>query len=118
MAILSNSMDNHEPPVYRASYELTLAIVRFVKDCNPDYKMTLGAKLQSEVLNMSAVVHHINEHSEKREYIQKALNHCFYIRMILRLMLDTSIIKLDTSVALNLKIDEVAKQLSGWKKSL
>ena len=114
-------MDNHEPPVYRAAYELTLAITRLVKDCRPDYKMTLGQRLQSETLDMSAVIHHINEAGEnagKAKSLQKALSHCFYIRMILRLMLDISIIKLETSLILNLKIDDVAKQLNAWRKSM
>lgn len=111
-------MDNYEPPVYRAAYELTLAITRFVKDCHQDYKLTLGQRLQSEVLAMAVTIYHVNDSSDKANSLQKALDHCFFARMIMRLLLDIGIMKLETSVALNLKIDEVAKQLSGWKKSI
>ncbi len=114
-------MDNHEPPVYRSAYELALAITRFVKDCPGEYKLTLGQRLQSEVLNMFNVIQHVNEknnNADKANDLQKALNQCFYLRMILRLMLDISIMKMETSVALNFKIDDVAKQLTGWRKSM
>ncbi len=114
-------MDNQEPPVYRAAYELTLAITRFVKDCPGEYKLTLGQRLQSEVLDIFNIIQHVNEksdNSEKVKELQKALNLCFSIRMILRLMLDISIMKMETSVALNFKIDDVAKQLTGWRKSM
>ena len=114
-------MNHNEPPVYRSTYELTVAITRFVKDCHPDYKLTLGQRLQAEVLTMSNIIYHVNEeevNEEKAKILKQALNHCFYIRMILRLMLDISIIKLETSVILNLKVDDVAKQITAWRKSV
>lgn len=114
-------MDNYnEPPVYRAAYELTLAVFRFVKDCDKNYRATLGIILEKEALNLEAVIYRINEsgsQESKAQAIQQALDSCYQIRMIIRLMIDLGIMKIDTNINLNLKIEETAKQLAGWKKS-
>lgn len=110
-------MDNQEPPVYRAAYELTIVVCRFVKDCDKDYKLTLGLLMQSEVLTMELALYHVNDGDNKSGCIQTALDSCYAVRMIVRLLLDLGIMKLETSVALNIKIEEVARQLGGWKKA-
>ena len=110
-------MDNHEPPIYRAAYDLALGLSRYVKDCHPDYKSTLGLLLQQEVLRLEATIYHINDSDNKIKALQLALDSCYFIRMILRLALDLALLKIETSVILNLKIDEVARQLGGWKKA-
>lgn len=110
-------MSDQEPPVYRAAYELTIDVCRYVKDCKEDYKGTLGLLMQTEVLNMEMALYHVND-GEKLDLIQKALDSCYAIRMIARLLLDLGVMKLETSIAINLKIEEVARQLGGWKKSL
>lgn len=111
-------MTNLEPPIYRATYELTIACSRFVADCHEKYKSTLGLLLQTEVLKLEATVFRINESENKILAIQRAIDSCYFVRMIVRLFLDLSIMKLETNVLLNNDIDECAKQLAGWKKSL
>ena len=111
-------MTNLEPPIYRATYELTIAISRFVADCHEKYKPTLGLLLQTEVLKLEATVYRINESENKILAIQRAIDSCYFVRMIVRLFLDLSMMKLETNVLLNNDIDECAKQLAGWKKSL
>lgn len=109
-----------EPPIYRAAYDLCLSTIRFVKDCHPDYKTTIGALLQKEALDLLMNVYRVNEAEtpiEKVNTIKGALNCCYTVRVISRLLLDLGIIKLETSINLDNKIEETAKQLSGWKKS-
>ncbi|MFA5024680.1 MAG: four helix bundle protein [Patescibacteria group bacterium] len=113
-------IDTHEPPVYRAAYELTIAVCRFVKDCHPDYKNTLGLLLQQEALRLEAELYRVNEaenNEQKVKAIQKVLDACYQTRMIIRLLIDLGIMKVETNIALNLKIEETAKQLAGWKKA-
>lgn len=111
-------MDNREPPIYRVAYELTIAITRYVKDCHQDYKLTLGQTLQKAVLDLQTGIYRINESADRLAALQHSINDCFFIRMILRLLLDINIMKLETSIALNLLLEEVSKQLGGWRKSL
>ena len=110
-------MNDQDPPVYRAAYDLTIAVSRYVKDCDKEYKTTLGVLAQSEVLAMELAIYHIND-GDKLKLIQQALDSCYVIRMITRLFLDLGVMKLETSISLNSKIEEVGRQLGGWKKSL
>ncbi len=114
-------IDSHEPPVYRAAYELTLAVCRFVKDCHADYRDNLGRLLQQEVLSLEATLYHISDsenNEAKARAIQKALDSCYQVRMVIRLFLDLNQMKIETNIMLNLKIEETAKQLAGWKRAL
>jgi len=110
-------MDYQEPPVYRAAYELTLAICRLVKDCPKDYKDNLGRQLQEEALKLETIIYRVNDSENKAVSLQAALASCYLIRMIIRLFLDLGQMKIETNISLNLKIEEVAKQLAGWKKA-
>jgi hypothetical protein len=111
-------MDNQEPPVYRAAYELTIDVCRYVKDCDKSYQGTIGLLLQKEVMNMELALYHANDAENKIASIQRALDSCYAVRMIIRLLLDLGVMKLETSISINLKIEEVARQMGGWKKSL
>ncbi len=111
-------MSNNEPPVYRAAYELTLMLFRWAKDCPKDYQPSLGFLVQEEAIKLESALCHCQEAPDKPALLQKALGSCFLIRLILRLLLDLGFVKIETSVAINLKIDDVANQLSGWRKSL
>lgn len=110
-------MENQEPPVYRAAYELTIAVCRYVKDCDEKYKGSLGLLLQTKVLEMEMALYHVNDGENKLGFIQKALDSCYAVRMLTRLLLDLGAIKLETSILLNMKIEEVGRQLGGWKKA-
>lgn len=110
-------MNDQEPPVYRAAYELTIAVCRYVKDCDKSYQGTIGLLLQSEVLNLELALYHANDAGDKIASIQKALDSCYAVRMMVRLLLDLGAMKLETSILVNMKIEEVGRQLGGWKKA-
>ena len=110
-------LDNREPPLYKASYELTLAITRFVRDCEKQYKMTLGQTLQNRTLLLQAAIYQVNEKTDKVLAIQIALDQAFFIKMLLRLFLDMNLMKLEVNVVLHALLEDVTKQLQGWKKA-
>ena len=110
-------MDNREPPLYKAAYEFTLVASRFVRDCHPAYKLTLGHSLQEKTLAMQAVIYQVNEHSDKVLALQIALDRAYFIKMLLRLFLDMNLMKLETNITLHGLLEDVTKQLHGWKKA-
>ncbi len=110
-------MDYREPPIYKAAYEFTLAATRFVRDCDRAYKLTLGHLLQSKTLSMQTAIYEINEVDNKVLALQIALDRAYYLKMILRLFLDLNLMKLETNLNLHGLLEEVIKQLQGWKKS-
>ena len=111
-------MNEKEPPLYRASYELTLGTSRFIKDFHPEYKQTLGLILQERVLEMQTAIYQINEKSDKILAIQVAIDHSYFIKMMFRLILDLGLMKLETNIKLFSLLEDCIKQLSGWKRSL
>ena len=110
-------MDHREPPIYKASYEFTLAATRFVRDCDGAYKFTLGHLLQSKTLDMQTTIYQINEAENKGLALQIALNRAYYLKMLLRLFMDMSLMKLEVNITLHSLLEEVTKQLQGWKKA-
>ncbi len=107
----------NEPPVYKASYILTLEVLRFVKDCHKDFKFTLGTALQTAVLDMNLLIYLINESRDKYQALNKAINKVYFSRLILRAFIDLGIMKMETSISLNIRIESLLQQLINWRNS-
>src|SRR5680860_1339004 len=105
-------MNYQEPPVYRASYELSIATLRFARDLPERYQSNLSLVLENKVIEMQDVIYRINESENKSKSIYEALGKAYFIRMALRLFLDLGVMKAETNVNLNLKIENVLKELS------
>jgi hypothetical protein len=109
----------HEPPIYRESYHLTIDILRFTKDCHKDFKFTLGTALQNAVLEMNLNLYLINSGQEDTEKtLAKTIYKLYYVRMIMRSFIDMSLMKMETSVSLNVRLENLLSSLNNWKKSL
>jgi hypothetical protein len=111
-------MKFQDPPVYRASYELSISVLRFARDLPEKYQSSLTLILENKTIEMQDAIYRINESEDKAKTIYQALGKAYFIRMALRLFLDLGIMKTETNVDLNLKIEDVLKQLSGWRKAL
>ena len=111
-------MKNQDPPVYRASYELSITILRFARDLPDKYRSNLSLILQSKTIEMQDLVYRINDKADKSEAISQVLSRAYFIRMTLRLFLDLGIMKSEANMIINMKIDDLIFQLSSWKKSL
>lgn len=49
--------------------------------------------------------------------INEAIYSLFFIKIMLRLFLDLNLMSLETNVLLMNKLEDLSKQLHGWKKS-
>jgi len=104
-------------PVYKASYDLLVALFQFTKDFNREYKYTLGESIKKETVEMITTIYRANSSYTKKETIQSAREHIEVIRLFLRLLKDLKQVNLKKFVWLNEKIEIVSKQLSAWQKS-
>lgn len=103
-------------PVYKASYDLLIAIFDFSKGFSREYKYTLGEKLKNETLDLIMYIYRANSVETKRDLIQKAREHVEVIRLLFRLTKDLRQISINKFVEINEKIENVSKQLTGWQK--
>ncbi len=109
---------HQELPVYKASYDLLLAIFVFTKDFTKEYKYTVGESLKTETLLLLTLIFRANSRANKEAVLQEARERIEVIRLLIRIMKDLKQINLKCFVQVNEKVEDVSKQLTGWQKSV
>jgi len=105
-----------ELPVYKASYDLLLAIFQFTKGFNKEFKYTVGEALKKETIELITLIYRANSRTDKTETLQTAREHIEVIRLLVRLMKDMRQIDLKSFVSVNEQVETVSRQLTGWQK--
>jgi hypothetical protein len=105
-----------ELPVYKATYDLLLAIFQFTKDFSKEYKYTVGESLKKETIGLITLIYRANSRTDKVETLQTAREHIEVIRLLVRLMKDMHQIGIKPFVAVNKQVENVSRQLTGWQK--
>ena len=70
----------NELPVYKATYDLLLAIFQFTKEFSKEYKYTVGESLKKETVGLITLFYRANSRRDKRETLQMAREHIEVIR--------------------------------------
>jgi hypothetical protein len=107
----------NELPVYKATYDLLLAIFQFTKDFSKEYKYTVGESLKKETIELLTLIYRANTRYQKADVLQMAREQIEVIRLLIRVMKDMKQISLNKFVKINEAVENVSKQLSGWQKS-
>lgn len=105
-------------PVYKATYDLLIAIFRFTKDFSKEYKYTVGESLKKETIELLTLIYRANVKRDKQEVLQEARERIEVIRLFIRLMKDMQQISLKKFVQINESVENVSKQLAGWQKAM
>jgi hypothetical protein len=106
-----------ELPVYKATYDLLLAIFQFTKDFNKEYKYTVGESLKKETIELITLIYRANSRPDKSETLQTAREHIEVIRLLIRLVKDMRQISVKRFVEVNEQVENVSRQLTGWQKA-
>ena len=107
---------HNELPVYKATYDLLLDVFKFTKEFGKEYKYTVGESLKKHTIDLLTLIYRANSRKDKQEVLQEARELIEVIRLFVRLMKDMQQISLKRFVEINLKIENVSKQLSGWQR--
>ena len=107
----------NELPVYKASYDLLLAIFQFTKNFAKEYKYTVGESLKKETMELLLLIYRANSKRDKFDVLQAAREQVEVIRLFIRLMKDLRQIGLEKFVRINRAVENVSRQLAGWQKS-
>ncbi len=103
-------------PVYKATYDLLIAVFRFTKDFSKEYKYTVGESLKKETIELLTLIYRANVKRDKHEVLQEARERIEVIRLFIRLMKDMQQISLKQFVQINESVENVSKQLVGWQR--
>ncbi|MBC8196264.1 MAG: four helix bundle protein [Candidatus Marinimicrobia bacterium] len=109
-------MNYNELPVYKATYDLLLEVFKFTKNFNKEYKYTVGESIKNETLDLITLIYRANNKRNKIEIIKEAREKIEVIRLYIRLMKDLHQISIKRFVQVNIQIENVSKQLTGWQK--
>ena len=107
----------NELPVYKATYDLLLAIFKFTKEFSKEYKYTVGESLKKETIELLTLIYRANTRYHKHDVLQMARERIEVIRLLIRVMKDMRQISLNKFVQVNQSVENVSKQLTGWQKS-
>ena len=108
----------NELPIYKAIYDLLLAIFKFAKDFSKEYKYTVGESLKKETIELLTLIYRANSRHQKDDVLQQAREQIEVIRLLIRVMKDMRQINIEKFVKINEVIENVSKQLTGWQKSV
>jgi hypothetical protein len=116
--IFENMAHYNELPIYKATYDLLLAIFQFTRDFSREYKYTVGESLKKETIDLLTLIYRANTKYNKADVLQMAREQIEVIRLLIRVMKDMKQISMKKFVTINKVVENVSKQLSGWQKSV
>ena len=105
-------------PVFKKGYDLLIEIYKMTSGLSREYKYTLGEKLKNETLELLLLIYKANLSRGKEVQIDKCRENTEVVRLLIRLLHDLRQISIKRMIALNVLIESISKQLSGWKKSV
>lgn len=105
-------------PVYKIGYDILLDVHKYTNTFVREHKYTLGEKLKEESIQLLISIFKANKTKDNNRllYLDKAREHLELLRLLFRIAKDLDIITTKIYVTLNLKIEEVSKQLTGWQE--
>ena len=59
-------------PVYKATYDLLLAIFQFTKNFTKEYRYTVGESLKKETITLLTLIYSANSQYQKTDILQTA----------------------------------------------
>ena len=105
-------------PVYRETYDFFVAVFVFTKSFTREYKYTLGETIKQETIELMMRIFRANSDPKERfVLIREARIRIETIRLLIRLTHDLGQIPLNKFVDLNVRIESISKQLTGWQRS-
>ncbi|MBU0682761.1 MAG: four helix bundle protein [Candidatus Omnitrophota bacterium] len=105
-------------PVFKKGYDLLIEIYKMTTGLSREYKYTVGEKLKNETLELLLQIYKANVSRGKEIHIDSCRESVEVVRLLIRLLHDLRQISIKRMIALNVLIENISKQLSGWKKSV
>lgn len=103
-------------PVFKATYDLLLQVVKLSVHIRRDARYTMGESLKKEIIGLCVCIYRANMTSEKSPLIEEAREKLVPIKLLIRLLHDTQQLSTKQYAMLCEHLDTITKQLSAWQK--
>lgn len=103
-------------PVFKATYDLLLQVVKLSVHIRRDARYTMGESLKKEIIGLCICIYRANLTSEKGPLIEDACEKLVPIKLLIRLLHDTQQLSTKQYAMLCEHLDTITKQLSAWQK--
>jgi hypothetical protein len=104
--------------IYKDAYLLTNKIYQALPQMDKLHRYTIGSRILDRSLDMFKWITLANKAREKQErikYLDDFMSDFEMLRVYLRICADNKFIKLTTLTDLYILIENISKQLSGWR---
>ncbi len=103
-------------PVFKATYDLLLQVVKLSVNIRRDARYTLGESLKKEILGLCVGIYRANLTTVKGPLIEEAREKLVPIKLLVRLLHDTQQLSTKQYAMLCEHLDTISKQLTAWQK--
>ena len=109
---------NQDLPIYKATYDLMLSLMNYVKNMEKGYKQLIGNKLLDECSESILMIYKANyaRGKERVNCINLLKNKLEVLQLLIRLSKDLRLISIKQFSNLIEIQDSINKQINGWLK--
>lgn len=105
-------------PVYKESYELLKYCIILISNLPKNIRVVYGNDIKYNLYQLMDNIYYANSIKIQRvEYIDKALTNIRFINLMLRIGFDMRHITIKQKSRSILLVENISRQLSGWKNS-
>ena len=103
--------------VYKDVYRLILKIYEYTKDFPREYKYTLGQDMKRDGIQLVRSIYRANKEKDKRKYLESFLDDFEVLKLEIRICTDMKILSLKKQAELSLLMNNIGKQITGWRNA-
>lgn len=107
----------YDLPVYRDTYQLILKIFECTRDFPKEYKYTLGQDMKRDALQLVRSIYRANKATHKKEHLEAFLDEFEILKLEIRLCADMKVLSFKKQAELNVLMDSIGKQITGWRNA-
>ena len=104
-------------PIYKSTYELLRVAAEITRGMPRDYKLSLGAQIKTECVELVVDVYRAAAARDKRQLIGALLERLEVVQLLLQLSADLRLISLGHHARTLPLTDAIGRQAGGWRKA-
>ncbi len=107
----------YDLPVFKDVYKLIIKLFEYTKDFPREYKYTLGQDIKRDGIQLVRSIYRANKEKDKRKYLESFLDDFEILKLEIRICADMKILSVSKQAELNLLMDSIGKQITGWRNA-